>query len=136
MKTWVTGKGVAAADISVDTGNQTGRYRGTRLVLRRRIIWWAVMLFVLLEILDALMTNWAINAGIVREGNPLLTQMAGGWSFMLLKFTGAGLSAITLLALHKYFPRLSLAAAAIISVYYTAVLLWNSGIVFHTWFTW
>jgi hypothetical protein len=135
MKSWITGI------VMVFTGKQgkaaglAGSRQGTSPVLNQRIIWYIVLLFVLLEILDASMTNWAVTAGIVREGNPLLTQMAGGWNFLLLKLIGAGLSAITLLTLYKHFPRLSLAAASIISIYYTAVLVWNSGMVFNTWLT-
>jgi hypothetical protein len=135
MKSWITGISTAFTGRPSDTAGQTGSRNGTSPVLNQRIIWYLVLLFVLLEALDAVITNWAVSTGIVREGNPLLTQMAGGGSFIILKLMGAGLSAITLLALYKYFPRLSLTAATIISFYYTAVLVWNSGIVFNTWLT-
>jgi hypothetical protein len=135
MKSWITSLGTAFTGKIIDTAGQTGGRSGTSLARSRRIIWLVVLLFVLLETLDAAFTNWAVTAGIVREGNPLLTQIAGGWNFMFLKMIGAGLSGITLLVLHKHFPRLSLAAAVIISAYYSAVLVWNSGIVFSTWLT-
>lgn len=135
MKSRITGWATVFTVHPDKTAGQPGSRRGTSPATSRRTIRLVVMLLVILEILDAVITNRAITAGIVREGNPLLTQIADGWNFILLKTIGAGLSGITLLVLHKHFPRLSLAAAAIIAIYYTLVLAWNSGLAFSNWLT-
>jgi hypothetical protein len=104
----------------------------SKSIPNRRLIWYAVILFCSLEIIDALITNWAVTAGLVQEGNPLLIQVAGGWSFIILKLIGAGLSGITVLVLHKHFPKLAQATALVISLYYFTVLAWNTGLIVNT----
>jgi hypothetical protein len=61
----------------------------------------------------------------VWEGNHLVAQMAGNWSFILLKFAGAVLSGIILQKLHDHFPGISMGAAVSIALFYSAVLAWN-----------
>jgi hypothetical protein len=88
-----------------------------------------IFLFCALEMLDALITYFAVNLGLVWEGNYLVAQIAGSWTFILLKFTGAVLSGLVLQRLHAHFPKLSLAAAVSIAVFYGLVLAWNADMI-------
>jgi len=60
------------------------------------------------------------------EGNHLIAQMVGQWSFILLKFLGAILSGLILRILYVHFPKISMTAAVGIALFYGAVLVWNS----------
>jgi hypothetical protein len=100
-------------------------------ILNRSWIKPAVILFSSLEIMDALITYWAVNRGLVSEGNHLIAQMAGSWNFVLLKVIGAFLSGLILLKLHEHFPRATLAAAVTIALLYSGVLVWNSNMIIH-----
>lgn len=91
----------------------------------------AVAIFCFLEMLDASVTYWGVNSGLVAEGNHLIAQMAGSWNFILLKFIGAILSGLILLKLHEHFPKVTLAAAVSISLLYFGVLVWNSNLIIH-----
>lgn len=82
-----------------------------------------------LEILDAVMTSWAVREGLVTEGNSLVANIAGDWNFIVLKVVGAGLSGLAIWIIYRYFPRISLATAVFIIIYYGIVLTWNSGII-------
>jgi len=88
-----------------------------------------IILFCVLEMLDALFTYIAVNRGLVWEGNHLVAQMAGNWIFVLIKFAGAVLSGLVLQKLHTHFPKLALGAAISIAVFYGLVLAWNSGMI-------
>ena len=86
-------------------------------------------LFCFLEILDAVMTNWAVREALVAEGNSLVANIAGDWNFVLLKIIGAGLSGLAIWIIYRYYPGVALAAAVFIVIYYGVVLTWNSGII-------
>jgi hypothetical protein len=103
----------------------------TKSLVSHRGIRQIIVLFCALEILDAIITYWAIRGGLVAEGNPFIVHMAGDWSYILLKFVGAVLSGLILEVLYEHFPKVSMVAAASIAVFYGAVLAWNSGIIIH-----
>jgi len=86
--------------------------------------------FVSLEILDGIMTHWSVKQGLVQEGNPFMAFIAGDGHFLLLKVTGAILSALVLWHLYRYFPRIALAVSSSIITFYGLVLAWNSSILF------
>ena len=87
-----------------------------------------IILFCVLEMLDAIITHLAVKAGLVWEGNPLIVNIAGDLNFLFLKGAGVILSGLVLFILYKHFRRLSLIAASSIAVFYGAVLAWNSRI--------
>ena len=93
---------------------------------RHRGIMQAVILFCCLEILDTIVTYSAVKGGLVWEGNALIAPIAGAWGFIVIKFIGAVLSGLVLQILHEHFPKASMAAAVSITVFYGAVLAWNS----------
>jgi hypothetical protein len=88
-----------------------------------------IALFCSLELLDAVVTFWAINQGLVWEGNALVARMAGSWSFIFVKLTGAVLSGLVIQIMHKHFPKLATAAAVSIVVFYGFVLAWNASMI-------
>jgi hypothetical protein len=131
MKLWFQRDSIPAPVESSTTSGHTVYSSERKSVSSRRWIIPVVFLFCFLEILDAVFTCWAVNQGLVWEGNHLVAQMAGHWSFILLKFTGAILSGYVLLKLHEHFPRISLTAAITIACFYSMVLVWNSNMIIH-----
>jgi hypothetical protein len=130
MKLWLANIKVTPASGLNNARLNTENHPGTNSLINRRYVLFMTVLLCSLEILDGIITHWAVTKGIVREGNPLIIHVAIDWSFVLVKSIGAVLSAMTLIILYKYFPRLSLISATIISFFYVAVLAWNSGIIF------
>ncbi len=87
-----------------------------------------ISLLVALEAADGIFTYSAVGRGLVREGNPLMMSLAGTGNFLIIKIAGAIVCALLLWLLYKRFPRISLATASSIVVFYAGVLTWNLGI--------
>jgi hypothetical protein len=87
-----------------------------------------IPLLVVLETADGILTYSAVSQGLVREGNPLLQNIAGTGNFLLLKIIGALLCALLLWLASKRFPRASIASASCIVILYALVLTWNLNI--------
>lgn len=130
MKLWFQQDGVTIEPESINSSGQSEPSARKSLLASSRIKP-AVAIFCFLEMLDASVTYWAVNSGLVAEGNHLIAQMAGSWNFILLKFIGAILSGLILLKLHEHFPKVTLAAAVSISLLYLGVLVWNSNLIIH-----
>ncbi len=107
-------------------------YSDIKALIKNRGIVSIVALFALLEIIDASLTFWAVSNGLIREGNSLIANIAGNLNFLLLKTAGALISALIVLVLYKYFPRLSLATGISIIMFYFIVLTWNTGLIIST----
>ena len=88
-----------------------------------------IIFFCILEMLDALITYFAVNAGLVLEGNQLIAHIAGSWIFVLIKIIGAILSGFIIKILYDYFPKSSLATAISIAAFYGIVLAWNASMI-------
>jgi hypothetical protein len=84
-----------------------------------------VILLCSLEILDGIITHWAVTKGLVQEANPLMAHIAGNWDFLLLKVVGALLCALVLFSVHRYFPRIALTGAQSAVTFYWIVLVRN-----------
>lgn len=130
MKLWFQQGGVTIEPEAVNSSGQS-QPSARKSLLVRSWIKPAVTIFCFLEMLDALVTYWGVNSGLVEEGNHLIAQMVGSWNFILLKFIGAILSGLILLKLHEHFPKVTLAAAVSISLLYFGVLVWNSNLIIH-----
>jgi Domain of unknown function (DUF5658) len=131
MKLWFQPKGITVTN---EPDKPSGQGAGN--VKRESIIHhpWvkpAVAIFCALEIIDGMVTYWAVNRGLISEGNHLIAQMAGSWNFVVLKVIGAILSGFILLKLSEHFPKITTAAAVSIAVLYGGVLVWNSSIIIH-----
>ncbi|MBN1368575.1 MAG: hypothetical protein JW967_11680 [Dehalococcoidales bacterium] len=106
----------------------TGLCVDIKSLLKNRTIIVIIGLFSVLELVDAFLTNWAINRGLVWEGNPLISGIAGNVDFLILKGAGAILSGLIVLVLFKHFPKLSLATGVSIALFYMVILTWNTGL--------
>lgn len=89
-----------------------------------------IPLLVALETADGIFTYSAVGKDLVREGNPMLQNIAGTGNFLVMKISGAFLCALLLWLVHKRFPRVSLFATSGILVFYIAVIVWNLSIFF------
>jgi hypothetical protein len=127
MKSWFTRNRLFLSKGMYKTS--TNYNEGSEAHVLSRSITHIIILFCTLEILDAIVTYLTVNAGLVWEGNKLISQLAGNWSFILLKSVGAVLSGFILKMLYEHFPKVAMAAAVSIVVFYGAVLAWNSGII-------
>jgi hypothetical protein len=84
-----------------------------------------VILLCSFEILDGIITHWAVTRGLVQEANPLMAHIAGSWDFLLLKIIGALLCALVLFSVHRYFPKMALIGAQGAVTFYWIVLARN-----------
>jgi hypothetical protein len=129
MKSWFQRERIPVLNGLTKTGEQTADSSDSRSAAARRDIVQVIMLFCCLEIVDALVTFWAVRAGMVWEGNSLVSPMAGSWGFVVIKAIGALLSGVIIKVIYNHFPKLSMAAAISIAVFYGAVLAWNSSMI-------
>ena len=83
---------------------------------------------VLFVLLDGLVTEYLVSAGLAREGNPLLEPMVGNLGFLVVKAGGALLCALILWDVYKRFPRIAIGATWCFVLAYGLVLAWNSSI--------
>jgi hypothetical protein len=94
----------------------------------RSLMLFLISFLVVLEAADGIFTYSAVCRGLVREGNPLMLNMASTGNFLVMKISGAIVCALLLWLLYKRFPRISLAVASSIVVFYAGVLTWNLSI--------
>ncbi len=83
---------------------------------------------VALEVADGIFTNSAVRGNLVREGNPLMQNLAGTGNFLAMKISGAIICALLLWLLYQRFPRISMAATSGVVLFYAGVLTWNLSI--------
>jgi hypothetical protein len=91
-----------------------------------------IPLIVALEIADGVLTHSAVGNALVQEANPLFRNTAGSGSFLIMKISGALLSALLLWLIYQRFPKVSLITSAGIMLFYTAVYTWNLSILFRS----
>jgi len=68
-------------------------------------------LLILFNIVDGALTNFLVELGLVREGNPFLLSVVGQPEFIILKVTGAALATLVLWDINRRHPRLALVSA-------------------------
>ena len=78
-----------------------------------------------LVVSDGIISQFMIEEGVGREGNPLLKTIATDSDFLIIKMCGAILSVIILWNMAKRKPTLVLRSSAIFVLIYTAILFWN-----------
>lgn len=86
----------------------------------------ALALLCAFELLDGLLTRWAVTNGIADEWNPIVAANAANWSFVLLKLAGAAACVALLWTVHRRFPRMAMISTNVVVAFYVAVLLWNA----------
>lgn len=82
-------------------------------------------LMVEFEVWDGLITSFFVGRGLAKEGNPLMASMVADGSFLWVKIVGALLCIPALWLLYKRFPKVGIAAASTVVLFYVAVVGWN-----------
>ncbi len=93
--------------------------------LNRGHILFVLLLMAQFQLWDGLITQVFVNNGLVKEANPLMAPLVSGGSFLLVKLLGIAAILFLLWIISKRFPRVAVAAASCISMYYVAVITWN-----------
>jgi hypothetical protein len=131
MKLWFQHNSITVTNEPDNPSGQTAPSAELKSIIHHPWIKPAIAIFCALEIIDGLVTYWAVNQGLISEGNHLIAQMAGSWNFVLLKVIGAILSGFILLKLSEHFPKITTTAAVSIALLYGGVLVWNSNMIIH-----
>jgi hypothetical protein len=97
-------------------------------VFKENLIKYLLVLLVVLVVSDGLLTQFLIDGGLAREGNPLLQPLVGKNGFLMLKAAGALLCALILWDIYRRFPKLAVIATWCFIAAYGAIMLWNSSI--------
>jgi hypothetical protein len=84
-------------------------------------------LYVLFGIIvaDGLLTQFLVTGGYGSEGNPLLTSLVGGKSFLDIKISGAFLATLFLWINYNTKPRLIYTITVVALGLYTIIVYWN-----------
>jgi Domain of unknown function (DUF5658) len=91
----------------------------------------ALALLCAFEVLDGLLTRWAVSGGIVREANPFLANAVATWGYVALKIAGAAACAALLWLVHRRFPRIASFSATSVVAFYGLVIIWNVNTILH-----
>ncbi|UCG54729.1 MAG: hypothetical protein JSV32_00470 [Dehalococcoidia bacterium] len=78
-----------------------------------------------LVVADGIISQFLIEEGLGREGNPLLKTIATDSDFLIIKMCGAVISVIILWNMARRKPKLVLISSSIFVLIYTAILFWN-----------
>ena len=90
----------------------------------------ALVLLGLLEVVDGVVTRWAVTAGVAGEWNPLLVGRVTGASFVLAKILGAAACVALLWLVSRRFPKIAAISATSVAAFYALVLVWNMSVFF------
>jgi len=82
-------------------------------------------LLVVLVVSDGFLTQFLIDDGRAREGNPFLQPIVGDVGFLVLKVVGALLCAVILWDIYRRFPRVAVIATSCFVAAYTGIIIWN-----------
>jgi hypothetical protein len=85
-------------------------------------------LLVAFVILDGVLTQFLLDGGGVREGNPFLQPLVGDFGFIALKVAGASLCAFILWDIYRRFPKVAVIATWCFVVAYGVIVIWNSSL--------
>ncbi|MFC2068836.1 DUF5658 family protein [Chloroflexota bacterium] len=78
-----------------------------------------------LVVADGIISNFLVAQGIGRELNPFLQTLVGQEAFLLLKVTGAVLSAFILLNIYWKRPHFARIITLCMVAVYTGIMYWN-----------
>jgi len=103
------------------------RHMRTSKLLRskiRRARYLLCLLFSLV-VADGIISNFIVQNGLGREGNPFIQSIVGQTSFIFLKLSAAFISALILWKVFRQHTRLGLVSIIFFVMLYTAILWWN-----------
>jgi hypothetical protein len=78
-----------------------------------------------LVVADGIISNFIVQSGLGREGNPFIQSIVGQTSFIFLKLSAAFISALILWKVFRQHTRLGLVSIIFFVMLYTAILWWN-----------
>jgi hypothetical protein len=81
-----------------------------------------------MEVADGFLTNALLQRDLAREGNPLLTGIAGTSGFPFIKFVGVLLAVVILWDIHRRHPKLAFWTASAFLIIYSGIVAWNGRI--------
>jgi len=85
-------------------------------------------LLIVFVISDGLITQFLVNGGHAREGNPFLQPLVGDVGFIALKAAGALICAFILWDVYRHFPRVALISTSLFLAFYVGIVFWNLGV--------
>jgi len=85
---------------------------------------------IVLVISDGLITNFLVGEGTALELNPLLRNLAGNNSLLVIKVIGALLCALILWDIYRRRPKLAMISSWCFVGAYLGIVLWNSSVLF------
>ncbi len=91
----------------------------------RKGIKYVLGVLILLDVADAVLTNALVRLDIGVEGNPLLSNLAGGSKFLIIKILGVLLAVFILWDVHRRNPKLAFWTAAVFVLVYGGIVAWN-----------
>ena len=80
---------------------------------------------VVLCVMDGILTHFLVTSGVVREGNPLMKGLVGGWKFLAIKSMGALLCALILWDIYKRWSKLAVVSTSCLVVISAGIVFWN-----------
>ena len=86
-----------------------------------------LMLLVGLVVADGLLSEFLVNSGMGREGNPFLRDIMATGDFILVKIAGSLLSALLLAAIYRRQPKMAVVTTWCFIAIYTGIAYWNIG---------
>ncbi len=84
-----------------------------------------VVLLVALVLADGVMTEFLVERGLAREGNPFLHSLLVSGNLMLFKLAGAIVCALILWDVYRRHPNLAFAGTLLLVAGYSAIVYWN-----------
>jgi hypothetical protein len=94
----------------------------------RKQMKYLLSILVVFVVLDGLLTQFLIDGGRAREGNPFLQPLVGDVGFILLKVAGALLCAFILWDVYRRFPKVAVIATKCFVAAYGVIVLWNTSL--------
>jgi len=82
-------------------------------------------LLVLLNVADAITTQFLVRLNIAYEGNPLLGPFAGKPGFIAIKVIGVIFAVFILWDIHRRHPKLATAVTVVFILLYALIVGWN-----------
>ena len=95
-----------------------------------RSIGYPLVSLIVLVISDGLITSFLVREGTALELNPLLINLAGNNSLLVVKVIGALLCALILWDIHRRHPKLGMISSWFFVGAYLGIVLWNSAVFF------
>jgi len=85
-------------------------------------------MLVLLQTVDALVTNALVGGSFGFEGNPLMAPLVGTTTFLALKVFGGMVCVVLLWDITRRFPKVGFVAASCLVGAVALIVLWNASL--------